>query len=508
MSNKLSKELGSKKIKMGALSLALVALTAGNASAAETKFFEFFKEMDSFQRLREAHEAVHNNLSVKKFLNHGKARALSLAQRVTGDELETTKFQDYFQGIEVIGSKVFHHRGRAGAEVRNTLAEFDLDVTPTLSMQEAAALAKELVGTQRDLDGKPVLKILPSGQDLSARLIYWVGIEAEADQAGRDVLIDAHTGEIIADISRHMELAPIQVFSTLDANGNMIADCQSLDEMGRPTDLNLAACNKVVVNSKISPKADSSAKSAAANTKAVLTYYQTKQGRNSYDNRGSEVVSVVHIGKKFDNAFWSSDMKMMAYGDGDGVEFGDFTKALDVAGHEMTHGVTSQTANLLYMDESGALNEAFSDFFGKMIANDGDWAIGKKIFLKGSKGIRDLANPGNLTVQIRDANGNPTTIKYPSTVKEKLAKRPTCDRTNDNCWVHINSTVPSHAAYVVHQAIGREKAEKLYYVVLTQFLNESANFATFSSATKSACKQLFDSATCDAVTKAYASVGM
>ena len=201
----------------------------------------------------------------------------------------------------------------------------------------------------------------------------------------------------------------------------------------------------------------------------------------------------------------------MAYGDGDGVEFGDFTRALDVAGHEMTHGMTSETAKLIYMDQSGALNEAFSDFFGKMIANDSDWVIGKKIFLKpGSKGIRNLATPGvHSACAERDFLGRCSKqLPYPAHVNQMFPKQASCGAMNDNCWVHINATVPGHAMYLVAQAITKAKAERLFYLVLTHFMSESSNFNNFSTASVRACARLFDTMTCSLVKKSFQQVGL
>ncbi len=96
-----------------------------------------------------------------------------------------------------------------------------------------------------------------------------------------------------------------------------------------------------------------------------------------------QLISTVHLGKKYNNAFWNGEQ--MAYGDGDGQVFIRFTKSLDVIGHELTHGVVTHTCNLEYHDESGALNEHFADVFGSLVkqwkrkhtAAKADWLIGR-----------------------------------------------------------------------------------------------------------------------------------
>ena len=196
-------------------------------------------------------------------------------------------------------------------------------------------------------------------------------------------------------------------------------------------------------------------------------------------------------------------MDFMMYGDGDGELMGDMTTGVDVAGHELTHGVTAKTAKLTMMDETGALNEAYSDFFGKMIAKDGSWMMGASLSLDKTKfpGIRNLADPHSLSDTYHDGAGNKVTKQYPAKVSEaekKLAST-TCGSDNDRCWVHFNSTVPSHASYLIYNAIGADKAQALYYLTLTQYLNSEATFVKAAQATMAACQAKFDSATCDKV---------
>ena len=188
------------------------------------------------------------------------------------------------------------------------------------------------------------------------------------------------------------------------------------------------------------------------------------------------------------------------------------TIGVDVAGHELTHGVTAKTAKLTMMDETGALNEAYSDFFGKMIAKDGTWMMGASLSLNPAKfpGIRNLADPHSLTDTMYDGAGNKVTQAYPVTVAESMKKLPntTCDNSNDRCWVHFNSTVPSHASYLIYMAIGADKAQALYYLTLTQYLNSEAVFTTAAQATMSACQAKFDAATCNTVHDIFTQVGM
>jgi neutral peptidase B len=234
----------------------------------------------------------------------------------------------------------------------------------------------------------------------------------------------------------------------------------------------------------------------------------------SYDGKGSELVSVVHVGNKFANAFWSTDGGFMAYGDGDGAVMGDLTRSLDVAGHEMTHGVTSATSKLIYMDESGALNEAFSDFFGIVIAaramqRQPDWAIGKEIFNNERKliGLRNLKDPSSIKTRFLTQDGAFEARPYPTTVAEKFESFGPCTQRNDRCYVHVNSMIPGRAMVLISEAIGLDQAEKLMYLTLTQYLTASSGFAAFKQQTLAACESLLSKTDCEAVTAAFTTVG-
>ena len=128
----------------------------------------------------------------------------------------------------------------------------------------------------------------------------------------------------------------------------------------------------------------------------TFDYYKNVHGRNGIFNDGKGVPSRVHYGTNYVNAFW--DGKQMTYGDGDNVVAGPLI-SIDVAGHEMSHGVTSATANLTYSGESGGLNEATSDILGTMVefysnkaADPGDYYIGERI-VKDRPALRYMDKP-------------------------------------------------------------------------------------------------------------------
>ena len=149
---------------------------------------------------------------------------------------------------------------------------------------------------------------------------------------------------------------------------------------------------------------DSAVKNAFDEARAVYEFYQTVFGRNSIDNMGMTIGSSVHYGRLYNNAFWNGSR--MAYGDGDGQLFVDFTGSTDVIAHELTHGVTQYSAQLGYSGDAGGLNESLSNCFGSMFrqwrkqqdVSAADWLIGADIMgpqakAKGFTCLRDMAAP-------------------------------------------------------------------------------------------------------------------
>lgn len=206
-------------------------------------------------------------------------------------------------------------------------------------------------------------------------------------------------------------------------------------------------------------------------------------GRNSIDDNGMELVSTVHFGNKFANAFWNGSQ--MTYGDGDGQIFNSFTSVIDVIGHELTHGVTQYEAGLEYYHQSGALNEHFSDVFGSLVkqlaksqkAEDADWLIGEGLFTDQVDGValRSMKEPG--TAYDDEIIGKDP---QPGHMKDYV-------RTDfDNGGVHINSGIPNKAFYTFATNLGGfawERAGQVWYDVLCHELDETSQFQDCADAT-------------------------
>ena len=249
-----------------------------------------------------------------------------------------------------------------------------------------------------------------------------------------------------------------------------------------------------------------------------ITYdlYFNTYGRDSIDGNGLRLDSTVHYQKGYDNAFWNG--KQMVYGDGDedlpeeDRLFNRFTIALDIIGHELTHGVTSYEANLVYWDQPGALNESMSDVFGSLVkqyqrqqtAGDADWIIGEGLFTANvnGTGIRNMKAPGT-------AYDDPVLGKDP----QPGHMNDYVKTVEDNGGVHINSGIPNRAFYVTAFELGGfawEKAGRIWYKTLTDKLSERSSFQEAADLTFEAAGELFGNGSLEqnAVKTGWAEVGI
>jgi Zn-dependent metalloprotease len=213
--------------------------------------------------------------------------------------------------------------------------------------------------------------------------------------------------------------------------------------------------------------------------------------RNSLDAAGMALESTVHFDKGYDNAFW--DGKQMVYGDGDGELFNRFTAALDVIGHELTHGVTQYTSNLSYVGQSGALNESYSDVFGSLVkqmargqtASEADWLVGQGLFTARVNGVamRSLKEPGT-------AYDDPILGKDP----QPAHMRDYVTTLEDNGGVHINSGIPNHAFFLAAVAMGGfawERAGKIWYIAGRDRMQSNTDFQGAANLTFQVAGELY-----------------
>lgn len=257
---------------------------------------------------------------------------------------------------------------------------------------------------------------------------------------------------------------------------------------------------------------DSSAQRAHDGASSVYDYYKARFNRNSIDGNDMTMKSSVHTRTNYNNAFWYNGQ--MFYGDGDGSQFTDLTKSHDVIGHELTHGVTERTANLVYANASGALNEGWSDILGaaaesyKLGNTSPDWKIGEEVYLAGAA-LRYMANP---TQDGYSKDWYPDRIPFVSNP----------NNNNDQGGVHGNSGIANLAFVLVVDggthprgkssanvpAIGLLKAEQIFYRALTTYMNSSTDFAGARTATAQAAQDLYGSTEKTAIETAWCAVGV
>jgi Zn-dependent metalloprotease len=266
------------------------------------------------------------------------------------------------------------------------------------------------------------------------------------------------------------------------------------------------------------PTGDPAADEAFDGAGATYDLYDQVFGRNSIDDRGLRLNSTVHYLEGYDNAFWNGSQ--MVYGDGDEdlpeAErlWNRFTIAVDVIGHELTHGVTQYEANLVYRFQAGALNESFSDVFGTLVkqrmlgqtTDQADWLIGAGLFTSNVNGvaIRSMQEPGT-------AYDDPVLGKDPQ--PGHMRDYQDLALWNDNGGVHINSGIPNHAFYSVATEIGGyawEKAGQIWYITLRDRLRRNADFQDAANLTYQVAGDLYGdrSTEQEAVRNGWANVGI
>lgn len=232
--------------------------------------------------------------------------------------------------------------------------------------------------------------------------------------------------------------------------------------------------------------ADGTIKRTFKNTSDVAKFFRQVFGRNSLDGQGMDLISSVHYGEKYNNAFWTG--QQMAYGDGDNNIFIDFTRGNDVIGHELTHGLTQFTSQFVYQNEAGGLNESMSDVFGSMFrqwqgkqtVTAADWLIGADIMGPAAKGqgytcLRDMAKP----------KANHALAPQPWHYSDYL---PGMDP-------HTSSGIPNNAFYRAAMAVGGkswQKVGKVWFQALTGYgPTPTLSMKQFADRTRTVAGQMF-----------------
>lgn len=453
------------------------------------------------------------------------------------DGSEHVRFDRTYAGLPVIGGDVVvHSRNAAPISMSLGLAStIDLDIAPRLDGDAAVVVAGTRFGS--GFAGAPErhLAVYARGKG-AARLAWQVRLQDEA--ADMTYIVDARDGRLL-DAWSNRETAAVAGTARTLYSGNVVLTTNSiaagyeLRDPSRGNGFTLDGSNSRT-SGQVYKDADNAwgngattdAASAAADAQYGMAmtwdFYKSAFGRNGIGNDGKGAYSRVHYGARFSNAYWSDACFCMTYGDGDGSVLGPMV-ALDITGHEMSHGVNARTANLIYSGESGGLNEANSDILGTMVefsANNAvdtpDYLVGEKIFkanVAGSASQRAL----------------------------RWMFKPSLDGASPDCWysgignldVHYSSGVANHFYYLLAEGsaaktyggvshasptcngtsvagIGRSKAQQVWYRALTVYFTSTTDYAGARTATLAAARDLYGSGSAEvaAVAAAWSAVAV
>ncbi|MFB7569044.1 MULTISPECIES: M4 family metallopeptidase [unclassified Streptomyces] len=484
--------------------------------------------------------AIHNAASA--LVNHSTALGLSSAEATTvrdvivdKDGAQHVRYDRTYHQLPVLGGDFIVHLAADGSyRGANRASKGTVSLpstTPRLSAPKAADLAVNALraknpGTKlRQVKAKPELIVdALHGAPRLAWRTNAVGLDSLGNPVARTVLTDARTSaqidawdsiETATGDGQSLYSGTVPLETTLSGSTYQLKDPTRgntyTGDAENKTDLCFFGICFQRAPATLFTDADNhwgtgttadratAAVDAQYGTNETWDYYKNVHGRNGIAGDGKGSYNRVHYGSNYNNAFWDDSCFCMTYGDGDGTTFGPLV-ALDVAGHEMSHGVTSKTAALTYSGESGGLNEATSDILGTLVewyadnpSDPGDYLIGEKI--------------------VRSGFGK-SALRY--------MDKPSKDGSSADCWsssvgnldVHYSSGVANHFAYLLAEGsgartingvaydsptcnnssvtgIGRDKLGKIWYRALTVYMTSSTKYAGARTATLNAAKDLY-----------------
>ena len=478
------------------------------------------------------------------------------------------KFQLFHQGIKVeFSTYTLHSKNGKIASMSGEFYDIN-NVNTTASLTPQAALNKAIlqIGANHYLWENPIesaiikynkpqgeLVILPifdsEGKATNYRLAYKFDIYATSPVSRGDIYIDAITGQKLfynATIkhlgeysngkgTNKMLKAPALVAATAatrysgsksiettlsgssyilseSTRGNGIQTYNMKKGTSYTAAVNFTdADNNWTATEFNNTNKDNAALDAHWGAEKTYDYWKNIHARNSYNNAGAKINSYVHYSSAYDNAYW--DGTRMTYGDGSGTGGFNALTALDVCGHEIGHAVCENTCNLTYSNESGAMNEGFSDIWGACIENNAAptkqiWLIGEDIEMRsGHLSLRSMSNP--------KTEGQPDTYKGTNWYTG----------TADSGGVHTNSGVLNHWFYIL--SVGKSgtndkgstynvtgitiaKAEKIAFRTESVYLTASSNYAAARTGAIQAATDLYGAGSAEviATTNAWYAVGV
>ncbi|SHH60291.1 M4 family metallopeptidase [Winogradskyella jejuensis] len=430
---------------------------------------------------------------------------LKASDKITFEKIETNidkigmtheTYQQYYNGIPVaFGIYKVHFKKQSLSSINGDFYPIEnLNTTPSISGIEVILKAKQHINARNYLEiSEPSLVILPkmAGINYSNRLAYKLDIYAESPLYRADVYVDAYTGDIIFENTKiHSIDVPasgdtlyngVQNFTAEDmggtyrlrqtTSGNGIQTFDAINNLGLANATDITSSTTDFSANPIGAQAHWGAEQA-------YDYYSVKHGRNSYDDNGAIIKSYINFGNasSLANAYWSGSE--MVFNDGNDDNTISHMVALDIIGHELTHGVIQHSAGLIYSYQPGALNESFADIFAEMIENHAqqgvnDWLCGADVFVTSNDAFRSMSNPKSKN--------------HPDTYLGQYWET----SSTDDFGVHINSGVQNKWFHLLSEGgtgindnsfnysvtgVGITIAAEIAYRNLTVYLTPNSNF--------------------------------
>ncbi|MFJ3308200.1 M4 family metallopeptidase [Streptomyces sp. NPDC086549] len=456
-----------------------------------------------------------------------------------------TRYERTYAGLPVLGGDLVVHTSKAGKTEGVTKATKSAIKVASLKPQIAAAkaekqaltAAKSLGSAKTSADGARKVIWAGSGKPVLAFETIVGGLQDDGTPNKLHVITDAATGKKLFEyqgienaattgtgkslysgtvtLNTYQSGSTYQLYDTT-RGGHKTYNLKHGTSSGTGT-LFTDSDNVWGTGAASSSSTDQTAAvDAAYGAQETWDFYKNTFGRSGIKNDGAAAYSRVHYGSSYVNAFWDDDCFCMTYGDGESNL--DPLTSLDVAGHEMSHGVTANTAGLNYSGESGGLNEATSDIFGTGVefyaANSsdvGDYLIGEKI----------------------DINGDGTPLRYMDKPSKDGGSADNWSSSVGNLDVHYSSGVANHFFYLLSEGsgsktingvsynsptynsstitgIGRAKALQIWYKALTTYFTSTTNYKSARTGTLSAAAALYGSGSTEynAVAAAWSAVNV
>ena len=427
-------------------------------------------------------------------------------------------------GIPVFGAEIIIHTDANGkvyavnGDVENNVPAKEWSKDFKISADKAIKIAEksiDLKGKKLTYTAAPVAEKYLYNKDGKWMSIYYVTLQFTSPYgADLKVYVNAANGNVVDSKNLVKNTATtgtgVGLYGVRNLNLDLVSGKYYLRDLTRGAKIETYSANYTTnIPGTIVSDTDNNFNSAAQfdavdvhyNTGIVYDFYKNNFNRNSFDNLGTTLKSTVLARdvdaptQPYDNAYWNGSQ--MVYGDGSGQYFLHIGSALDVVGHEFTHAITEKTANLAYENQSGALNESFSDVFGYFIEGQAtDWLMGEDCWTPNTPGdaLRSLADP--------------TLYDQPAT----MANYQNLPNTQSGDWggVHTNSGIPNKAFYLAATSINdNAKLAQVYYRALSTYLTQNAQFVDCKNALVQAANDLYPgTGIAEKITSAFTQVGI